>query len=228
MNFPITIVDDFLKNPDELITYADNIDFEKTNAVPGYRSKDLSEINYELFTYVGKKMLSILYPHFVNNTKNDIQYNATAFFQKTKTNADMDGWIHADDNYLTTILYLSKDYDYGTNFYKKKFDYITGDKICYDDYPGQWKKHAAFNGDINNLDDIKKSRSRNNLDFEKTMSVKGLYNRLIMFDPNNHHAVDVSKNMNEDKDRLILMYFFWDIKMQDGRLRLPISESRTF
>ena len=49
-----------------------------------------------------------------------------------------------------------------------------------------------------------------------------------MFDPNYYHAVDVSPNPDEDTDRLILMYFFWDMRMKDDRLKLPIPESRTF
>ena len=130
MFFPVTIVDDFLKNPDELVSFAKTIKMNKSNDVPGYRSDKLSEINYEMYTYVAKKMLSILYPQEVNTVYNNIEYHADAYFQSTKTNEVKDGWIHADENYLTTILYLSKDYDYGTSFYKKKTDYATGDTVC--------------------------------------------------------------------------------------------------
>ena len=226
MFFPITIVDDFLKNPDELVSFSKTVKMDKSNDVPGYRSDKLSEINYEMYTYVAKKMLSILYPQEVNNVYNNIEYHADAYFQSTKTNEVKDGWIHADENYLTTILYLSEDYDYGTSFYKKKTDYATGDTICKDSYEG--KKKKFFSGENTDLDDLKKTRLRNNLDFKKTVEIKGLYNRLIMFDPNYYHAVDVSPKPDENTDRLILMYFFWDMRMKDNRLKLPISESRTF
>ena len=35
MFFPVTIVDDFLKNPDELVSFAKTIKVNKSNDVPG-------------------------------------------------------------------------------------------------------------------------------------------------------------------------------------------------
>ena len=69
--YPITIIDNFLKKPDKFRKFALNQEFYSANNLknfggnstfPGWRSKDLREINADIFKMFFSKVISIFHP----------------------------------------------------------------------------------------------------------------------------------------------------------------------
>jgi len=206
--FPTLIVDNFLSDPDQVVEYSKTLDYEidKNYAWPGKRSKPLHEINYNLFNFIGNKILSCF-----NVEKIDCTWKAIAQFQSID-NKYISGWTHSDPNVLTAIIYLNKDYvlDSGTSLNKPKKLYnlpinIEKKKTIY--------KKIATENDYNFLEDINYLHENNQL-FEETLLVKNLYNRLFVFEGSNFHTAD---QFNTPEARLTLIYFFTEINIRDNR-----------
>lgn len=209
MLFPTLCVDDFFEYPNEIIKISQQIEFNRTNSVPGYRSIPLHELDFNLYNYVNLKILAALYP----NNINDIEFSASTLFQITQPNP-YDGWIHSDDdgqNILSAIIYLS-NCSAGTSIYHKKNPYYTqrlGDMGRFD-YFGNYENY-----DENSLSKIKESRETSNSDFEETISFRGKFNRMICFDARQYHASQINSSSD---NRLILISFIKEIKLHSNAL----------
>ena len=60
--FPVTVIDDFFKNPDYIRDLALSVDYPtQSGRWPGRRSELISSIDPVLFHYIGNKIFSILY-----------------------------------------------------------------------------------------------------------------------------------------------------------------------
>ena len=206
MLFPTLCIDNFFPNPDKILKLAQSLEFNRVDAIPGYRSAPLHEIDYELYNHVNLKIAAALYPNNIHT----LQFDGVSMFQLTKSNL-YDGWVHRDDDgaVLTAIIYLS-DCDSGTSIYHKKNPYWTHGR------EGNMGKHEYFGAYENytesDLEKVRESRSRNNEPFEETMSFKGRFNRMICFDAKHFHAAQV---LDESDDRLILISFIREISLAD-------------
>ena len=72
--FPITILDDFYENPDEILKLAKEVDYQREgeNTYPGCVSNlTVDKINYNLFFYTMKKIISIYWEGECNESKNE-------------------------------------------------------------------------------------------------------------------------------------------------------------
>jgi len=76
----------------------------------------------------------------------------------------------------------------------------------------------------NKLQQVKKAKAECNNSFQKTFSMEGIYNRLVVFDGNSYHA---SNPLKKDHERLILISFFKDISLNDGSIKFPVPTMRT-
>ena len=78
--FPITILDDFYENPDDILELAKEVDYQREgeNTYPGCVSNlTVDKINYNLFFYTMKKIISLYWEGECNEN-----FEVTMQFQK--------------------------------------------------------------------------------------------------------------------------------------------------
>jgi hypothetical protein len=220
MIWPNICVDNFFNNPEEIVKYANSLEYSPHLKSPGIKSEPLHTVDSDFFTFVNFKILSVIYPHQYRN----LEFNASTYFVKVPPNFPSDGWVHddaAEGFGMTSIVYLSKNLDAGTCIYKKKTTWKQS-KI------DQQIKHdhfANFHKNILNKD-IEKYKKENNSFYEETIRYKSVYNRLISFDASSLHAAVPYIDKHSKEDRLTLISFFTDIRHSTAPLKYPLPESR--
>ena len=202
--FPITVVDNFLEDPDSLADYAEGLDFTYgSQSYPGLRSDYLHNISPDLYAYISNKILSVFYqrdPVY----KIDMQFQKINPFSEDKWNVKNKGWIHQDKSVLFGgILYLTKDPDpdAGTSMYSKKSEYSLFSKQ--DDLLKAKEKLYGHEKKEIDEDSFEKIYSVYHDRFEETLRVKNVYNRLLLFDGQQYHGV----RTYGDRERLTIAFF---------------------
>ena len=205
MYFPITIIDNFYENFNEIKKYALNLEYvEKVRfTMPGVHTKYLGEINPLLFNKCTKKLLSVF-----NDRKiiENIGFECKTKFEKIYPygkSYSKEGWIHADDdNKLSAILYLNGEYEEGTSFYVNKnlWNYDTS-LMKY--------KHELYKGNNPNADEYNNHLLKHNSQFKEILKVPLVENRLVIFDSSILHRSDGFGN--ENNPRMIQTFFFGQI-----------------
>lgn len=202
--FPITVVDNFLEDPDSLADYAEGLDFTyRSKDYPGLRSDYIHNISPDLYNYISNKILSIFY-------QKDPVYQIVMQFQKInpfsedKWNAKNRGWIHQDKAALFGgILYLTKnpDPDAGTSIYSKKSEYSLFSKQ--DNLLKAKEKLYGHEKKEIDEDSFEKIYNVYHDRFEETLRVKNIFNRLLLFDGQQYHGV----RTYGDRERLTIAFF---------------------
>ena len=72
------------------------------------------------------------------------------------------------------------------------------------------------------LDDLNTEYKNNQSNFEETLKVNGIYNRLFLFDSWNYHAAHKFVSKNNKLERLTYIVFFNDIYCANKQLQYPI------
>ena len=219
MLFPsILCVDNFFDDPDKVVRLSKEFKYTHSKQYPGKRTGPLHSLNYEFFNHVNLKISSVFYP----NETTKLQYRASTYFEKIKK-LEHDGWVHVDKDFkFTAIVYLNKENTAGTSiFYPKDFKGLSinkADLLKYSYFENKGKLPK------NKLQQVKKAKAECNNSFQKTFSMEGIYNRLVVFDGNSYHA---SNPLKKDHERLILISFFKDISLNDGSIKFPVPTMRT-
>jgi hypothetical protein len=205
---PTTIVDGFLDDPNALREYAlkQNYTKDTEGRWPGVRSLCLSKISPILYHHICQKTLSLLY---TNNQP--YRYEADIFFQIINNDYES-GWVHKDPSLITTVLYLTPGLNSGTSLYLKK-------NVDFNDSTYIQDKIDSYLSGMYNIN----SRNLNNQQYEETVIVKGLYNRLIVFDSNIYHAAHDYFGSNKEDSRLTLVSFF---RVLYGDLETPLNRCK--
>lgn len=217
--FPITIIDNFYSNPDEVREIALKQEYRpsENGAWPGERSiKNLNEIDENLFLFFSKSLLSIFYP-----PEYQIGFDIVTCFQKIsprhkeKYHSKNMGWIHNDGCLFGGLIYLTKDpeKDTGTSIYTEKntyFQYRMEDSmIMRNDY-------------LNNLDltddEYSKVHKKTLEKYDETVKIENVYNRCILFGGNNHHSAQSFGT----KERLTQVFFCYKV---DSEWQYPFCRS---
>jgi len=211
-NIPIMVIDDFFENPDEVVNFANSLEYEKdpNHSWPGYRSKPLYYVNknfYDLFCY---KFFSL----FVD-VQNDssIRWESSLFFQKV-SNEYGNGWTHTDvPLQFTAIVYLNKNYtlNSGTSIMAKKS--LTVDT--------PWNQKEEFYKTGIETDATKQSKEYIEKQFEESIVVRNRYNRMVAFESHLYHK---AQDFDTDEERLTLIMFV--SKLYSARS--PIQNMRRF
>tara|TARA_R100000655_G_scaffold6182_1_gene18115 strand:- start:1001 stop:1657 length:657 start_codon:yes stop_codon:yes gene_type:complete len=215
MLYPTIIADNFFTNPEKIRDFGLTLKKEKDveDRYPGVRSKSLHEIDMGIFNYVGKKILSVVYPYEYDK----LRFHATMYFQEVDSIFE-EGWTHRDVKMsMTSIIYLSEHRNCGTSICEAKE--ITA-------YPLHTsKKRKYYNDPIKNP--YTKERKQNNNQFENSIIIDSRYNRMLCFDSHHlHKANGFIDNKRKDK-RLTLITFFYDINYNGERkMRYPLNETR--
>ncbi len=200
--FPTTIVDGFFENPDAIRNFALNQRYstDPENAWPGKRTDEISNISPLLFNGVVNKIYNLFY----SVEQRDIFYICRSHFQLVDSSYGS-GWIHKDDPFLiTVIVYLTPNCVEGTSLYNKKDCLDESDSLVY-------KKKEAYK----NLTPDKDSCEKNNSLFEETVNIKGIYNRMVLFDSVKYHGAHNFFGYDKDTARLTLVMFFKKIDVSN-------------
>jgi hypothetical protein len=201
-NFPVVVVDNFFKEPDKVRNFALHQEFkrgEKSN-YPGLRTDCLSVIEPNLHNEFLKKFFSIYYDFQFE----EVNWIVEARFQKTDNSFD-NGWVHRDgdsyfNNKVAGIIYLSPNapLQSGTSIYKTK------NNVLIPSINAKAKhSHYYSNG---NSEELKNLKEQEKEQFDETINVSNVYNRLISFEASEYHAAQ-NYFGQDDESRLILVFF---------------------
>ena len=206
--FPITVVDNFCPEPYEFAKYLKNLPFHKNEVgnYPGERTNALDEENHALFRDIATKTLALFYESPPQAWGADMRVQKIMPFAKTKEEqfeCKNKGWIHIDGEHpLVGILYLDEDPlpNTGTSFYREKkgFAYVTKEAI-------EFKEAFYLKKELDMKEHDEAFNSIND-QYEETMSVENVFNRLILFRGNQLHGAQTFGY--GDKPRHI-MNMFW-------------------
>jgi hypothetical protein len=198
---PVTILDNFLDDPDKIREWALQQEYfpSKNGSWPGSRSKSISELNTLFFHLICRKFFSQFYD--VQNME-ELSWEISMNFQIIPKNYDS-GWIHSDEagSQITGILYLSPNANLngGTSIYRDKSNIIQPNRDN-----GEFKVDSYLNKIT--MQEAKKYMEEHNAQFEETIRVSNVYNRLICFDSQLKHGAQDFFGEG-DESRLTLVFF---------------------
>lgn len=205
MYFPITIIDNFYENFNEIKKYALGLEyFKKTRfTMPGSETKLIKDLNPKLFNKCTKKLLSVFYDRKIID---NIGFECRTKFEKIYPYGKdyyKEGWIHADDdNKLSAILYLNGEYEEGTSFYVNK-------NLGTPDISLMKYKNELYKENNPDIDEYNNCLLKHNSQFQEILKVPLIENRLVIFDSSIFHK---SNGLgNENNPRIIQTFFFGQI-----------------
>lgn len=201
--FPVIVIDDFFNYPDKIRGFALSLEYQSCTGMnfSGKRTKPLSEVAPEFLNEVVKKFFSVYYDF----SKEQATWDVEAYFQKTE-GAFEKGWVHTDSysgsgNKAACVIYLTPNapLNSGTSIYKTK------DNVLIPKMDGK-AKHDYNTGQIPKAQGEAVRDAEAN-QFEETINVSNIYNRLISFDTSEYHCAQ-SYFGNNDNDARLMMVFF--------------------
>lgn len=207
INFPVTVIDNFFDNPDKIVEYALSCEYQisENGEWPGKRTFPLHAINPEIFNLSVDKLISLFYTENLN-----VAWSATTYFQLVDNNYS-EGWVHKDLDYIITgIIYLNKNENIksGTSIYRSKKD------MFYTKIKNTEHKIKTY---LDNEYNSEEYRIENNSQFEETINISNVYNRLICFDS---HLLHAAQNFSEGLEpRLTLIIFIKNISNWDTPIK---------
>lgn len=206
--YPTLICDDFFANPDSIVEYANTLTYTSGNGKwPGKRTEPLDKINPELQEQIAIKLLKMFFPEERYMYVANMTFQKITPFHEDKYHPKNRGWIHRDHDVLCGgIIYLTKnpEKDTGTSIYSSK----TLSESNYTDKSEECKQKFYTNNEV--ADDEYNAEFKSTEDeWEETICVQNVYNRLFMFNNQQYHGVKTfGSGTNE---RLTLAFFFKNI-----------------
>ena len=224
--FPITSVNNFFNDPDELVKYSKKLNY-KTNvnktdgSWPGVRSDNLYNIDKELFNRTILSILSLYYEDMrgLEFSNTYIFFHKSKAFSKSKDDIRNKGWIHRDAGALGGIIYLNKNSfpESGTSLYTLKKEPVRN-RTCI-----KIKEDLYLRGKYNEKIYTQKYNYLRK-QFVKTHTFKNVYNTLVAFDGSQWHAAD-NLWTKPGEDRLTMVFFINKLKVKTTpRTRLDMME----
>lgn len=224
MKFPFTLIDNFYDNPHEIRNFALNLNYQRTSPLifPALRSDLIHEIDKNFFDKCCQKFFSLFYDLNYSGVEWVVQseFQKIYKFSKNKKSPLNQGWIHCDldknknGSLLTGVVYLnpSPAVDSGTTLYDIKKDGRIEKESCLN----EWHKYNKCFYNLSSLPveenafkserQYKNTLVNHNSKFEKTIEVKNLYNRLVIFDGSIYHAT--TNSWMDDEDFRLAQVFF--------------------
>jgi hypothetical protein len=200
-SIPVTVFDNFLDDPNKVRNWALQQEYfpASLGKWPGLRTKALHELNKPLFDLICRKFFSQFFD--LENQK-EIKWEVTMNFQNVDDKYHS-GWIHSDEetSQITGILYLSpnSNLDGGTSIFREKSN------VVQHVHEHTVKKQDSYTKKVS-IEEVKKYKDVHNSQFEETIRISNVYNRLICFDSHLHHAAQnfFGSDINA---RLTLVFF---------------------
>ncbi len=202
-SYPITIIDDFFINPNEVVKWAHSLKYETDPLLryPGVRTKNLGELDINFMSSLSKKILSIFYQDIPS------RYYVEAYFDSIEKNKYEEGWVHRDPADISFIIYLNHQYfkNCGTSLYSLKNNHIG--------IPNQRPFTSLKSEDFKNKTIStkgKEARQYINSQYIKELDIPSKFNRLLVFPSPHAHSANLLDTGTEE-DRLILVGYIKDI-----------------
>jgi hypothetical protein len=222
-HFPLTVIDNFFDNPDEVIRKANKLTFlNEKRRWPGSRTGNLMEVCPALHSHLCNKVFSPWYKNLQQEGK--FNCRVKSFFQRTEM-YDPDplsvinsGWPHVDDIAIGAgVIYLTPNAnpDSGTSMFSSK-RHIS-------DFEEEYREcHAMknlFYNDPSQVDREEYIEKKKNFceKFNLTVEVKNVFNRCITYSGNQFHSESGFEGSNEEQ-RLTLVFFIEDLQVLETPL----------
>ena len=217
--FPVTVLDNFYENPDLVRQFALSLDYD-TDPVgrwPGKRSLPLHEVNQSFFSTFCSKLFGLFYDFDYQclNYEVTTSFQLTSNYSENPDSAFNHGWIHQDNECIFSgVIYLNPNpqENTGTNIYN------IIDKTIPINQSEKFKLYKAeepvneFEYTCQILD--------NNSNFEETINIKNVYNRMMLFEGGVWHGVPSLYSSSEP--RLTQVFF---VERVEGA-RFPVVRSK--
>ena len=220
---PISVVDNFLENPDIVRDFALKLPYENSQGhFPGKRSTRIDLADKEFEKILSQKMFSLFFDLF----KENLSWNIEGSFQLISENYEK-GWVHNDaspDGWnIAGVIYLNHNPapDSGTSFYKCK-ENVNLDRIDLAEY--NKIKHRFYSGEDVDLVEYRAKRDYLNSLFNRTMMVQNVFNRLLIYSTDELHSADNFFGKSNDDSRLTFMFHAKIISRSFG----PLQRSKQF
>jgi hypothetical protein len=206
MKIPLTVIDNFFQNPNEIRQYALELEYAKGKGNwPGKRTKFLEEINPKFSSSVAKKIFSV----FVDLKNNPIEWEIESSFQLISSYYET-GWVHNDicrEGWeIAGVIYLNPDapLDSGTSIHRinKKVDVYN-----IDPRPFFELKHKFYLEETIDIEKYRKGRDFYNSTFERTVDVGNMYNRLVVYNTDEFHQANKYFGTTDKDSRLTFVFF---------------------
>ena len=202
--YPSIVYDNFFDNPDAVVKFANSLEYKKTDGRwPGYRTKDLYEIDEQFKEYIARKIVRIFYPGSDSTWYSSMCFQQVIPMHSDKYHIKNRGWIHLDSVVqFGGIIYLDKnpEDDTGTSLYRLKKTHFQ-----HSDREEEIKRRFYMGENISD-DEYEKHFYSTEEYFEETVRVKNVYNRLFLFNGREYHGVQTFGSNNNS--RLTLPFFF--------------------
>jgi hypothetical protein len=202
--YPVTVINDFYDNPDEIRKYALSQKFSYRHELddigyvfPGSRSKELRDISASLYEKVCKKLISVF--HIPEHDVMRWQINTS--FQIVEGEYGS-GLIHQDQNTVFAgVLYLTPDapLDAGTSLFKKNETY---DEALY------WQLIKKNDELFKNKQPIDFTHHKM---FNEVVRINNVYNTLVIFEGDIHHCANNFFGDTKQNSRLAQVFFITKI-----------------
>lgn len=207
MNHYNIVQDNFFKNPEYVLQLASQFEYEDASSLgddyrwTGQRTKCLSKLNYTFYNSVIAKVLQ-------NYNYTKVNFKAGLVFQKA-TQEYNGGWVHRDNGIITFIIYLNKNTNLegGTSFYEPNKNYSAEREIFLVS-----KKQESFKN-IDSINKYEKYRLENNNQYNETIRVNNVFNRLVSFEGNVPHGANSYIEFDNNNPRLTLVGFVESIEV---------------
>lgn len=199
-HFPVTVFDNFFDDPDKIRTWALQQEYfpDPEGRFPGMRTKPLHKLDNAFFQMTCRKFFS----QFYNVYDEAIEWDVSMNFQVVDGKYDS-GWVHSDEvsAQITGIIYLTPNSNLngGTSIFQEKKQTIqhTHKNLKY--------KEASYLHQMS-IEDAKPYKNEHNIQYEETIRISNVYNRLICFDSHLHHSAQDFFG-KDDESRLTLVFF---------------------
>lgn len=198
--YPITVVNNFYENPDDIRKFALAQQYEYCHEIqnitytfPGSRTKDLSIIHPELYQKSCHKLTSL----FHNFEHDVLRWQISTSFQSVTRNFGK-GVIHHDsDTVFAAVLYLHPEplKNSGTTIYKegKSFDQ-TKYELALKTNDDRFRKNLPVDTTYHEM-------------FDEIMTVQNIFNTLIFYEGHHHHAANNFFGDTLETSRLAQVFF---------------------
>ena len=198
--YPNLIVDNFFEDPDSIVDLSANIEYTPSDdgRWPGLRSNYLHQIDTRLFDFISKKITHLFYAN-CQDWNYEISFQKINPFSNNQYDKKNCGWVHKDEYNFGGVIFLTKnpDDDTGVTIFKTKNGYssITNQE--------QEVKNKHFLGGAIDDDRYNQVYEMYHQQFEETIKIKNIFNRLVLFNNNTFHSVQTYGT----KQRLTLSFF---------------------
>jgi hypothetical protein len=196
---PISIIDNFFKDPNYIRQKALKYDYFCKGNWPGQRTESLHTLDFNLYQLVSSKLFSI----FVDNTKEQTVYEIDIRFQYTTKDFE-NGWAHTDEGYyMAGVIYLTPNppNNTGTIIYNNPpKNYYVKAKEC------SQIKNNFYENKIKSKD-YEEMKKYNNDCVSKSIEIENVYNRAVIYPANYWHSQNKFFGNCKEDARLTLVFF---------------------